>query len=102
MITSAIFPAGDGVRVDTHVESGTRVPPFYDSLLAKIITRGADREDSVVKMTTALANCHIEGVASNVAMQAAILADLAFKRGGVDTAWLAGWLPKSGAHAAQV
>jgi acetyl-CoA carboxylase biotin carboxylase subunit len=101
-ITTAIFPADVGVRVDTHVESGTRVPPFYDSLLAKIITRGTDREDSLKKMTAALANCHIEGVASNIAMQAAILANGAFARGGVDTSWLAGWLAKPGEHAPQV
>jgi acetyl-CoA carboxylase, biotin carboxylase subunit len=100
-ITTAIFPAGVGVRVDTHIESGTCVPPFYDSLLAKIITSGTDREDSLKKMASALANCRIEGVSSNIAMHAAIVADDAFARGGMDTSWLAGWLEKSGTDASQ-
>ncbi len=92
-VRTAIFPAGAGVRVDTHIESGARVPPFYDSLLAKIITCGADRADSLRKMTTALGNCHIDGVETNVAMHSAVIAEPAFMRGGVDTSWFAGRLP---------
>jgi acetyl-CoA carboxylase biotin carboxylase subunit len=94
-VRTAIFPAGVGVRVDTHIESGARVPPFYDSLLAKIITCGADRADSLQKMATALRNCHIDGVETNVAMHSAVIAEPAFMRGGVDTSWFAGRLPKS-------
>jgi acetyl-CoA carboxylase biotin carboxylase subunit len=94
-VSTAIFPAGAGVRVDTHIESGARVPPFYDSLLAKIITCGADRADSLQKMATALGNCHIDGVETNVAMHSAVIAEPAFMRGGVDTGWFAGRLPKT-------
>jgi acetyl-CoA carboxylase biotin carboxylase subunit len=98
-VARAIFPAGSGVRVDTHVESGARVPPYYDSLLAKIITRGGSREAALKTMATALGNCHIEGVHTNLAMHAAIVADAEFARGGVDTSWFGRWLPGQQAHA---
>jgi acetyl-CoA carboxylase biotin carboxylase subunit len=98
-VTAAVFPAGSGVRVDTHIEAGARVPPFYDSLLAKIITRGTDRAGACRTMLTALANCRIEGVASNLALLAAVVADPEFARGGVDTAWLAHWLSRTETHA---
>lgn len=94
-VRTAIFPAGAGVRVDTHIESGARVPPFYDSLLAKIITCGADRAESLRRMATALSLCHIDGVETNLAMHSAVIAEPAFMRGGVDTGWLAGRLPKT-------
>jgi len=98
-ITTAVLPAGIGVRVDTHIEAGTRVPPFYDSLLAKIITCGTDRAHACSTMLTALANCRIEGVANNLALLAEVVADPAFARGGVDTTWLANWLTRSETHA---
>jgi acetyl-CoA carboxylase biotin carboxylase subunit len=97
----AVFPAGPGVRVDTHIEAGTRVPPFYDSLLAKVITHGATRGDALKTMAMALANCRIAGVANNVALLSGIIADVDFARGGVDTMWLAGWISRLEAHAAQ-
>jgi len=100
-ITMAVFPAGPGVRVDTHIEAGTRVPPFYDSLLAKVITHGATRGDALKTMAMALANCRIAGVANNVALLSGIIADVDFARGGVDTMWLAGWISRLEAHAAQ-
>jgi acetyl-CoA carboxylase biotin carboxylase subunit len=100
-VTMAVFPAGRGVRVDTHIEAGARVPPFYDSLLAKIITHGATRADALEMMSTALANCRIAGVANNVALLSGVIADVEFARGGVDTNWLAGWIAGLGAHATQ-
>jgi acetyl-CoA carboxylase, biotin carboxylase subunit len=88
-VTAARFPAGRGIRVDTHIEAGARVPPFYDSLLAKVIAHGPDRDASLNTMQTALARCHIEGVHTNVSMHASIIQDPEFRRGGVDTAWFA-------------
>ncbi|MDB6089172.1 MAG: Methylcrotonyl-CoA carboxylase biotin-containingsubunit [Gammaproteobacteria bacterium] len=96
-VTSAIFPAGTDVRVDTHIESGSRVPPFYDSLLAKIIVSGADRREALRNMAAALANCRIEGVHTNLDVHAALMADPTFARGGVDTSFLADFL-QGGAH----
>jgi acetyl-CoA carboxylase biotin carboxylase subunit len=91
-ITSAVFPAGTDIRVDTHIESGSRVPPFYDSLLAKIIVSGSDRREALRNMGTALANCHIEGVHTNLDLHTALIADPTFARGGVDTAFLGHFL----------
>jgi acetyl-CoA carboxylase, biotin carboxylase subunit len=91
-ITSAVFPAGTDIRVDTHIESGSRVPPFYDSLLAKIIVSGTNRQEALRNMGAALANCHIEGVHTNLDLHTALMADPAFARGGVDTSFLAHFL----------
>jgi len=98
-ITAVTLPAGPGIRVDTHVQALARVPPFYDSLLAKIIAHGANRSAALERMTQALALCRIDGVASNTAMLATVIRDPAFQRGGVDTAWFSNWWPGSGTHA---
>ena len=86
-IESARFPAGDGIRVDTHIEPGVQVPPFYDSLIAKIIAYGKDRVEAISNMETALANCTIEGVETNITMHRAIMGNDEFKKGGVTTAF---------------
>ena len=87
MVTAAEFPAGPGIRVDTHIEAGSTVPPFYDSLLAKIIVHGSDRADALVRSKAALAACRIAGVHTNLAMHRAILDDPEFRAGGVSTNW---------------
>lgn len=86
-VTRAIFAAGDGIRVDTHIEAGAKVPPFYDSLLAKIIVHSDSREAAIAKAREALAHCRIDGVKTNIAMHLAVLNDPEFQRGGVDTGW---------------
>ncbi|HEY0303115.1 MAG TPA: acetyl-CoA carboxylase biotin carboxylase subunit, partial [Rhizomicrobium sp.] len=86
-VTRAVFPAGDGIRVDTHVEAGAAIPPFYDSLIAKIIVHGADRPAALARARQALDSCRIEGVATNLDMHRALLADAEFAQGGVDTAY---------------
>jgi acetyl-CoA carboxylase biotin carboxylase subunit len=88
-VTLAAWPAGEGVRVDTHIVSGARVPPFYDSLLGKIIAHGADRPAALARLREALAATRLTGIATNVAFQASLLADPEFAAGGVDTNWLA-------------
>jgi acetyl-CoA carboxylase biotin carboxylase subunit len=91
-VTQVRFPAGEGIRVDTHIESGAQVPPYYDSLLAKVIVHGRDRAESLQRMQAALLNCHIEGVATNVALHALLLDDPEFVRGAADTSTLGRWL----------
>jgi acetyl-CoA carboxylase, biotin carboxylase subunit len=91
-VTEAVFPVGDGIRVDTHVQKGTQVPPFYDPLLAKLIVVGKDRGDALNRLRGALARCEISGVATNLAMHAKLAADEEFARGGVDTAWFSRFL----------
>jgi acetyl-CoA carboxylase biotin carboxylase subunit len=85
----AQWPAGAGLRVDTHIANGSRVPPFYDSLLGKIIAHGVDRAAALRAMRAALAATQIEGVKTNLAFQQAVLEDPRFQQGGVDTAFLA-------------
>jgi acetyl-CoA carboxylase biotin carboxylase subunit len=88
VVRTAAWPAGEGVRVDTHIVSGARVPPYYDSLLAKIIAHGPDRPSALNRLRQALGQTRIEGVATNLAFQGDVLADPEFQAGGVDTGYL--------------
>jgi acetyl-CoA carboxylase biotin carboxylase subunit len=91
-VTSAVFPVGDGIRVDTHVQAGAAVPPFYDSLLAKLIVHGRDRAEAVARLRQALALCEIGGVTTNLPLHAALARRPEFEAGGLDTAFLGRWL----------
>jgi acetyl-CoA carboxylase biotin carboxylase subunit len=84
-----VWPAGEGVRVDTHIISGARVPPFYDSLMAKIIAHGPDRFAALAKLREAIAATRVSGVATNLSFHADVLSDPEFQAGGVDTGYLA-------------
>ena len=88
-VSRAEWPQGEGIRVDTHIAAGSRVPPYYDSLLGKIIAHGASREEARLRLAGALDATRIEGVHTNLAFQAALLADAQFVHGGVDTGFLA-------------
>jgi len=93
-ISRAVFPVGaaGSLRVDTHVQAGVTVPPYYDSLLAKVIAYGPDRGAALRTMAGALDRCAVEGVTTNLGLQRAIIADPAFAAGAVDTGYLARWL----------
>jgi acetyl-CoA carboxylase biotin carboxylase subunit len=86
-IDRVALPVGDGLRVDTHVQGGSVVPPFYDSLLAKLIVHGTDRADALARARAALDLLRIEGVTTTVPVHQALLADAEFVAGGVDTAF---------------
>jgi acetyl-CoA carboxylase biotin carboxylase subunit len=93
-IARARFPAGPGVRVDTHVSDGHVFPPYYDSLLAKLVVRAHDRDAAVAAMRAALDDVVVEGVATSVDVHRAVLDHPDFRAGGVTTAWLDGvWPP---------
>ena len=92
IVTRWDLPGGIGVRVDTHVTTGYRVPPYYDSMIAKLITHGATREQAMARMRTALAQFRIEGIASNLPLHREILQDPAFIAGAVDIHHLEHWL----------
>src|SRR5215472_5769785 len=94
MVRTAVWPAGESIRVDTHIASGSHIPPFYDSLLAKIIAHGPDRSVTLRRIRQAIGGTHIEGVATNLAFHAAMLADPEFERGGVETAFLGSFLER--------
>ena len=89
-ISRAVWPAGEHVRVDTHLASGGVVPPYYDSLIGKLIVSGASREDAVARLAAALERLQIEGVSTTVGLHRLIAADPRFVRGGVDTRFFEG------------
>ena len=91
-VTSAVFPAGPGIRVDTHIQAGSAVPPQYDSLLAKLVVSGASRAEALGRLRGALARCEIGGVATTLPVHAALADDDEFAAGGVGTDYLARWL----------
>jgi acetyl-CoA carboxylase biotin carboxylase subunit len=81
-------PGGPGVRLDTHVYAGYTVPPFYDSLLAKLIVQGRDRPEAIRRMQIALDAFIIEGVTTTTSFLGRVLSHEAFQRGDVDTKFL--------------
>jgi acetyl-CoA carboxylase biotin carboxylase subunit len=81
-------PGGPGVRVDTHMYAGYRVPPFYDSLLMKLIVHAATRDEAIARMRRALAETVIEGVHTTLPFLQAVMDHPAFVAGDVDTRFL--------------
>jgi acetyl-CoA carboxylase biotin carboxylase subunit len=81
-------PGGPGVRVDTHMYAGYRVPPFYDSLLMKLIVHAATRDEAIARMRRALAETVIEGVHTTLPFLQAVMDHPAFAAGDVDTRFL--------------
>lgn len=88
MIESYHAPGGNGVRVDSHIYSGYRVPPNYDSLIAKVITYGIDRDVALSRMRIALDEMVIEGIKTNIPLHDDLVRDEAFKKGGVNIHYL--------------
>ena len=86
-IDRVVLPVGDGLRVDTHVQAGSVVPPYYDSLLAKLIVHGTDRADALARARAALDAAPDRGRDHHGALHQALLADPEFAAGGVDTAF---------------
>jgi acetyl-CoA carboxylase biotin carboxylase subunit len=86
-------PSSDNVRIDTHVETGYTVPPFYDSLLCKLIVRGETRAQAIERSIAALEAFVCEGPATTIAMHLAILRSSAFQRGEYTTRAIPGWPP---------
>jgi acetyl-CoA carboxylase biotin carboxylase subunit len=80
-VTAWVPPGGLGVRVDSHLMAPYAVPPFYDSLLGKIIVRGRDRAEAIERMRRALAETIIEGVKTTIPFHLKILSDPAFVEG---------------------
>jgi len=81
-------PGGPGVRVDTHIYNGYRVPPYYDSLIAKLIAHGEDRASAIARVSGALAEIVIDGIKTNVPLHRRIVSDSGFKAGGMNIHYL--------------
>ncbi len=88
------MPEGGGVRVDTGVYEGGEIPMYYDSMIAKLIVHGRDRDDAVAKMREALNGFVIRGVASNIPFQSALLAHPKFVAGDFNTGFIAEQFPQ--------
>jgi len=82
------IPGGPGIRVDSHIYSGYRVPPYYDSMIGKLIAFGEDRASALARMRTALNEMVIEGIKTNIPLQQDIMRDAAFERGGTNIHYL--------------
>lgn len=87
-ITHYHAPGGAGIRMDSHIYSGYKVPPNYDSLIGKLIAYGKDRESAIARMQTALKEIAIEGIKTNVELQRDIMSDTHFQTGGTNIHYL--------------
>ena len=81
-------PGGPGIRVDTHIYSGYNVPPFYDSMIGKLIAHGPTRVSAIARMQTALTEIVVEGIRTNIPLHQEIFSHSAFKAGGTDIHYL--------------
>jgi len=84
-ITDLVLPGGPGVRVDTHIYDGYTVPPYYDSLIAKILVHGSDRAEAIVRGRRALEMTRVEGIKTSIPLHLKILDDEDFAAGRIDT-----------------
>ncbi|MBK8958718.1 MAG: acetyl-CoA carboxylase biotin carboxylase subunit [Proteobacteria bacterium] len=91
-IKSLVVPRAPHVRFDSMLFEGYTVPPFYDSLLGKLIVHGADREACLARLREVLTTLAIEGVPTTIALHAALAADAEVAAGNIDTRFLEGWL----------
>jgi acetyl-CoA carboxylase biotin carboxylase subunit len=87
-ITQLHVPGGPGIRVDSHIYNGYRVPPYYDSLIGKLIAHGESRNTAIARMRTALSEMVIDGIRTNIPLQEKIMADTAFMEGGANIHYL--------------
>jgi acetyl-CoA carboxylase biotin carboxylase subunit len=81
-------PGGPGVRVDSHIYEGYRVPPNYDSMIGKLIVHGPDRETAIARMRVALSEMVVDGIKTNIPLQQRILSDIGFQQGGQNIHYL--------------
>ena len=87
-ITRYHVPGGLGVRVDSHIYADYTVPPYYDSMIGKLIVFGEDRETAINRMHGALSEMVVEGIKTNIPLQTRIMEDAAFRIGGADIHYL--------------
>jgi acetyl-CoA carboxylase, biotin carboxylase subunit len=88
------FPVGPGIRVDAGVQTGSEVVPYYDSLVAKLIVQGADRDEALRRLVAALGRVELRGIATTVPLLAEVVTAEAFEAGGVTTTWLERFLER--------
>ena len=82
------MPGGPGIRCETHIYNGYKVPPYYDSMIGKLIAHGEDRNSAIARMKTALSEMVIDGIKTNIPLQIDIMADSAFAAGSQNIHYL--------------
>ena len=87
-ITAFHPPGGTGVRIDTAAYAEGTIPPYYDSLIAKLVVRGKDREEAISRMSRALEMFIVEGIYTTIPLHRRILADPDFRAGNIDTTFI--------------
>ncbi|MBI0458148.1 ATP-grasp domain-containing protein, partial [Dickeya dianthicola] len=92
VVGTLTWPQGPGIRIDSHLFSGYRIPPYYDSLLAKLVVSGADRTQALARAEQALRQLHIGGVTTTQSLHQWLLADPRLRAGRFDTTSLESWL----------
>ncbi len=90
-ITNLHFPGGHGVRIDSHVYAGYVIPPFYDSMIGKLIVSAQTREEAIIKMRRALEETVIEGIKTTIPFHLKMMDDEGFKSGNFTTKYLDDW-----------
>ena len=88
MVTMFHPPGGPGIRIDTHIYTGYAVPPYYDSMIGKLIAHGDTRDSALARMRTALQEIVIDGIATNIPLHQDLCDDAGFISGGVDIHYL--------------
>ncbi|WP_291366069.1 acetyl-CoA carboxylase biotin carboxylase subunit [Acetobacter sp. UBA5411] len=96
-VTRWDLPGGPGIRVDSHVVSGYTIPPYYDSLIGKIIGYGATREEAIARLQVALAEMKVEGISTNIDLHQDLLANPTVRKGSMDIHFLEKWLEERAA-----
>jgi acetyl-CoA carboxylase biotin carboxylase subunit len=96
LITAFNLPGGPGVRVDTYVYAGYSVPPFYDSMIAKVITHARTRDLAIARMKRALEAMVIEGIKTTIPLHLKIMDDPKFKAGDISTSFMEHFLTQNG------
>jgi acetyl-CoA carboxylase, biotin carboxylase subunit len=94
-VSSVNFPEFPGLRYDTHMEAGARIPPYYDSMVAKVIAHGENREQARLRLLSALQEVQVEGVKTNIALHRSVLIHPEFIAGGMDTGFLGRYLAET-------
>jgi acetyl-CoA carboxylase biotin carboxylase subunit len=88
LVSRWIVPGGPGVRVDSHVVEGYRVPPYYDSMVAKLLVHAPTRPEALARARRALSEFTVEGIHTTIPLQLRLLRDSPFVDGAVDTKYL--------------
>jgi acetyl/propionyl-CoA carboxylase alpha subunit len=93
-ISELVFPSGEGIRVDSGAETGSRVTFYYDPMIAKIIATGATREEAIARMQRALAGTRVEGIKTNLPFLEKLFATEDFAAGRISTRYVDENLPR--------